>query len=253
MFRKKGNHKLDFLVVGTQKGGTTALDNYLRVHPEIGLPEIKELHFFNNEELFSKSKVNYDAYHKHFNFKSNKKVFGEVTPVYMYWIDSCKRIWEYNPNIKLIFILRNPIERAYSHWNMQYERNDENLDFSTAIKEESKRNKQTLPFQNKPFSYIDRGFYSEQIRRFKRFFDDDQMFFIKYDEFKSNQQQVLNSIFEFLNVNPDSYTFEFKNVHSRKKVTELNDTDHENLKAIFKNDIHEVERLLQWDCSDWLK
>ena len=108
MIFKKKDKKIDFIIIGTQKGGTSALDHYLRQHPEIGMGKKKEIHFFDDEKIFSKTDINYNKYHDYFDFSIEKKVYGEATPIYIYWDQSCKRIWKYNKDIKLIAILRNP-------------------------------------------------------------------------------------------------------------------------------------------------
>jgi hypothetical protein len=253
MIFKRNRRKVDFLIGGTQKGGTSALDYYLRQHSEIGMGKSKELHFFDNEKMFSKSKINYSKYEKLFDFASKKKIYGESTPIYLYWEPSCKRIWEYNPNIKLIFILRNPVTRAFSHWNMEYDRNADKEEFGYAVRNEILRTKAGLPFQHRVYSYADRGFYSEQIRRFKRFFDDDQLMFIKYEDFKTNQKNKLNDIFNFLGIDASDYNFEHKTVHKRKKHAEISDEDKSYLISKFEYEVRQVEKMLNWDCSDWLK
>ena len=253
MLFEKTRRKIDFVIAGTQKGGTSALDSYLRMHPEIGMGERKELHFFDNEKIFSKPKIDYSQYERLFDFTSKRKIFGEATPIYMYWKPSCKRIWEYNPEIKLIFILRNPIARAFSNWNMQYDRKSETKDFSYCIRNEEQRVKETFSYQHRVFSYIDRGFYSTQIRRFKQYFDEEQLLFIKYEEFNTNQENVLNEVFNFLGVNPDNFLFERKTVHKRNKHSSMSTEDKKYLIDKFKNEIYQVEKLLKWNCSDWLE
>jgi hypothetical protein len=165
-----GHKPIDFIICGTQKGGTSALDAYLREHPEICMADHKEVHFFDNEDNFSRSKPDYSKYHSHFSPKTTHNIVGEATPIYMYWNDAPRRIWEYNPNVKLIVLLRNPIERAYSHWNMERQRNVENLSFWDAIQNEKERCRETLPLQHRLYSYVDRGFYLGQIRRLWAFF-----------------------------------------------------------------------------------
>jgi hypothetical protein len=150
---------VDFVICGTQKGGTSALDTYLRGHPEICMADRKEVHFFDNEEYFSNDKPDYSKYLSWFSPNKSHKILGEATPIYMYWNDSPKRIWEYNPNMKLIVILRNPIERAYSHWNMDRSRHADNLSFWETIQKEKKRCSDALPKQQRRYSYIERGFY----------------------------------------------------------------------------------------------
>jgi hypothetical protein len=251
--KKSKNKKIDFLIIGTQKSGTSVLDEYLRQHPEIGMAKRKELHYFDNEIVFSNREVDYSIYEKEFEFSQNFKVYGESTPIYLYWEPSCKRIWEYNKDIKLITLLRNPIDRAFSHWNMEYDRNAEKEPFLYCIKNESFRIKEALPAQHRVYSYIDRGFYSEQIRRYKKYFNDDQLLFIKYEEFKKNQEIELNKVFEFLNVNPNNYNYNSKIVHKINYQNEMNAEERNYLKAVFQNEILEVERLLNWNCQDWMK
>lgn len=253
LFSKK-DRKIDFITVGTQKGGTSALDYYLRKHPDIGMADSKELHFFDNEKIFSKPWINYRRLTKHFHFTNGKTVYGETTPNYMYWTPSIRRIWEYNNRMKLIIILRNPIYRAFSHWNMQLRRKNRNRevnDFWYCIKNERSRIKEALPFQHRGYSYVDRGFYSEQIRRILRFFKPKQLAFIKYDDFIQSQKLTLTRVFEFLGVDPDNYHFKKNKVHSIPYKRDITRREKEYLIDLYFNDISEVERILHWDCSEW--
>lgn len=250
LFHKR--KKIDFIIGGTQKGGTTALDYYLRKHKQIGMAKKKELHFFDNDTLFSNSNIDYSIYEKNFNFFLNKKVYGETTPIYMYWEPSCKRIYDYNPDIKLIFILRNPISRAFSHWNMEFDRRKSyNESFSFAIRNECENNLIENHIQNRMYSYVDRGFYFRQIKRIKNYFDERQILFIKYEDFKKNQRKTLFEIFTFLGVD-SAYNFKEKQIHTRKKHSEISIDDKKYLIKQFKFDIYNVEKELNWDCSDWL-
>jgi hypothetical protein len=153
----------------------------------------------------------------------------------------------------MIFILRNPIERALSHWNMEYDREFEQESFATAIRNETERINTAYPLQHRIYSYIDRGMYSEQIARYKNYFPDNQLMFIKYEDFNNHQEKTLNQIFNFLNVNPEEFTFNRKTVHKRKKHSNMSSADKDYLLNIFKNDIQLVEKMLNWDCSDWLE
>ena len=96
--------KLDFIVIGAQKSGTTSLHEYLSRHPEIGVGTKKELHYFDKDKYFKKG-INYSDYHEFFDFKEGKKVYGETTPSYIYKEKFIDRIKEYNPDIKLIVLL----------------------------------------------------------------------------------------------------------------------------------------------------
>ncbi len=242
------NNRVNFLIVGAQKSGTSALDKYLRDHPEVQLANKKEVHFFDQEANFSDT-VDYEKYHQNFP-KIGNKVTGECTPIYMYWDSSIRRIYEYNPEIKIISILRNPIERAYSHWNMELGRKAENIDFSTAIRKENDRCREALPFQHRVYSYIDRGFYSEQIRRIWRYFPKEQTLFIKYEELKLQPVKVLNEIFRFLEVSEIKSTQE-KIVNPGSYITTIDDRDYIYLDNVFSSEISQLECMLNWDCSSW--
>ena len=240
--------KVDFLIVGAQKSGTTAFDQYLRAHKKINMASRKEVHFFDNEINFN-NELNYDNYHQYFE-PNLDKIYGECTPIYMYWNDAVRRIYEYNPRMKIIAILRNPVERAYSHWNMEIDRNAESLDFRSAIESESASCQEALPLQHRVYSYIDRGFYSEQIRRIWRFFPPSQTLFIKHDDLKNNLSSTLNAVSDFLEI--DKFTnIHFQDTHSRQYQLPLSGEVRTYLKQIYLYEIAQLESMLNWDCSDW--
>lgn len=186
--------RLDFLVVGAQKSGTTALDHFLRLHASVEMATRKEAHFFDDEQKFSGCDVDYSRYHEYFSFAPGSQVRGEATPIYLYWCNAAQRIWEYNPEIKLIAVLRNPIERAFSHWNMERDRGAEPLPFMEAIQSEVERCREALPLQHRVYSYLDRGFYSEQLRRFWRFFPQKQMLILRFEEFRQCPSETLSRV-----------------------------------------------------------
>jgi hypothetical protein len=242
--------KVDFLIVGAQKSGTTALNRYLRTNDDIEMARTKELHFFDNEYNFINN-VDYSKYHSSFENSRKETLKGESTPAYMYWYAAPRRIWEYNPRMKLIVVLRNPIDRAFSHWNMQRDRNADNLSFSEAIRIEKQRCRETLPLQHYRHSYTDRGFYTEQIRRLWHFFPKEQVLILKYEELKSDISNTLQKISSFLEVK--GFTeIQYENVHARKYATQMEEADRLYLESLYSNEIINLERILDWDCSDWI-
>lgn len=245
---------IDFIVIGAQKAGTTVLDEYLRKHEWLSMGSKKELHFFDRDHNFSEALMDYSDYHARFQKELPSGVLrGEVTPGYLYKKECAKRIFNYNGNLKLIAILRNPIERAFSHWNMQYHRGIECRDFSNCILgEEDYLN--TLPHQKrKYYAYLDRGYYTKQIKNYLKYFDKSQMLFIKYEEYKNNQLDVLNIVFDFLEVPSENYSFNHTSRHVGNYNYSMKPEDKKFLVSLFKNEIHQLEKLLNWDCSDWLK
>src|ERR1700759_739573 len=140
--------KVDFVIGGTQKGGTSALGSFVRQHPQIYMPEKKELHFFDREENFRR-KPSYRDYHAYFKPGKGQKTLGEATPIYMYWNPAPQRIWEYNPAMKWIVILRDPAERAFSGWKMETSRGREKLGFEDAINQEAERSRKKARLQER--------------------------------------------------------------------------------------------------------
>ena len=109
--------RVTFLVAGAQKGGTTALFDYLADYPDIALSDVKEVHHFDDEAV-DWAAPDHAAYHAHFPPPDGRPC-GEATPIYIYWPNSLERIHAYNPAMKLIITLRDPVERAWSGWRME--------------------------------------------------------------------------------------------------------------------------------------
>jgi len=155
---------VDFLIAGVQKGGTFSLYRLLERHPQVSLSKSKEVHFFDDEADVDWSSPCYDQYHRNFPRSREDKVRGEATPIYIYWPGALERIRAYNPDIKLLLLLRDPIERAYSAWCHQRRKGREPLSFSAAIREGRERVTDAKGFGNRHFSYVERGFYEAQVR-----------------------------------------------------------------------------------------
>jgi hypothetical protein len=246
------SHRLvDFIVCGTQKGGTSALYAYLDEHPQICMASKKEVHFFDDEKAFSRNKPNYGNYHTWFSPEETSLVLGEATPIYMYWYSAPKRIWAYNPNIKLVVMLRNPIERAYSHWNMERSKGNETLDFREAIMHERSRCREALPEQHRIYSYVDRGFYLEQLCRLWTYFPRDNVLVLKNEDLKSAPDETLKCVCDFIGVSHFHDVTE-KDVHSRPYTSKMDREERSYLQGVFEYEIKALERELNWDCSDWL-
>lgn len=259
MFRKKGRiERLDFIIAGVQKGGTSALHYHLDQHPNLTMAHGEEAHmidhprrhFFDDEDRFAAREVSYDILHEGIKLKRNSLVTGSCTPIYTYWKPAIERIRTYRPEIKLIVLLRNPADRAFSHWNMYRERKQESLGFLEAIAAEPDRIRAALPLQPRRTSYLDRGFYAEQMERLFRFFPREQVHVIKFDDFRKNTSKVVNGVFTFLGLEPLS---QVKNREQNQIAYERKMTREErrHLSEAYKQDIESLEKLLGWDCSDW--
>ena len=213
----------------------------------------KEVHFFDNDEHFTLPHPNYSTYRAAFTPQTPRQILGETTPIYMYWKNSPQRIFQYNPNIKLILSLRNPIERAYSHWNMEQKRGNETRSFFEALEYEQNLRKNPSRTQHRIISYIDRGFYTKQITRIRNFFPSEQVLIFKTQDLKQTPESILRKVYDFIGV-PEFLSFNYtKPVHRTPYNKPLSEMEKIYLSNIFHEEINKLETLLGWDCSDWLR
>ena len=238
---------VNFVIGGTQKGGTSALDSFLRQHPEICMPTTrKELHFFDREE----ENTDYKQYHANFDPKPQHRVIGEASPIYMYWGTAPARIRNYNPKMKWILALRNPVERAFSAWNMETKRGKEKLTFAEAIEQEPQRCREALPLQHRVYSYVDRGFYAHQVRRLFNIFGHDNVLILLSEELRNEHRKTLARVFEFLGLD-SSFVPPEARVFEQEYSDKIENDVRGRLMETFKADIKELEKLVGRDLSAW--
>lgn len=215
----------DFLIIGAQKAGTTSLYVYLREHPKVKRALVKEVHFFDNH--FGRGEAWYRA---HFatmmeRWRGDFLVTGEATPYYLFYPLAAPRAKQIVPKVKIIVMLRNPVDRAYSHYYHQVRLKLEELTFEQAIEQEATRlvgefekiilddEYYSFAFQN--YSYLARGMYAEQLERWFRFFPREQFLILDSSAFYRDTARTLDRVLKFLGVPPDTamsgQTFAIKN------------------------------------------
>ena len=208
---------IDFIVAGVQKGGTTALYAYLNEHPGIGMARIKEAHFFDDETgRIDWADPDYGAYHALFDRGGPEgRRYGEATPIYVYWPNALERILRYNPRIRLILLFRDPVERAYSHWQMEYARGAEREPFAFCIREGRARvgSDPAAPGFHRVFSYVERGFYGSQLRRLFSLFPREQVLVLSSEDLRREPDAVLRRVCRFLEVAEPAGRVEARAVH----------------------------------------
>jgi hypothetical protein len=247
--RRRNVERLDFILAGAQKSGTTALHYFLATHPKITMGDQQEMHFFDDDAMFA-GPVDYEEFHKHYPTLAPSTIAGDCTPSYIYYEPAAERIWQYNPKIKLLVLLRNPVERAFAHWNMQRFKGREPLDFFDAVREEKTRIAGAPPAEARRFAYVNRGFYARQLERLFKFFPREQVKVVKFEEFKNEQRETLVSIFSFLGLKPArSVPNKDRNVVPYERV--MNWEERIFLYNLFADDIAKLEQMLAWDCAGW--
>jgi len=189
----------NFICVGAQKSGTTTLYDILVQHPDIFLPEIKETKFFHDDSKYEKGLSFYEE--NFFKTWKGEKAIGEIDPEYMYFESVPERIYRtLGKDVKLIFMLRNPVDRSYSHYWMSLKRGYETETFERAIELEGERLIRD-EFHRNHFSYMDRGFYAKQIKRYLSYFNKENMFFVVFEEdFLSNRKLTIERILGYIGV-----------------------------------------------------
>lgn len=201
----------DFIVIGGQKCGTTfAYDSICR-HPSV-LPAIwKEVHYFDTN--FARGPGWYLAHfasdHQRARASGGNSpmITGEASPYYLHHPEVPSRVASLLPEVKLIAFLRNPVDRAYSHYQQHVREGRETQSFEAAIKREAAkleqaeaelRGRRGYSYFHHHFTYLDRGIYTRQITRWSRFFKDDQLLILSSEELFASPRETLQTAFEFL-------------------------------------------------------
>lgn len=191
--------KPNFFIVGTPKSGTTSLFNYLEEHPEIFVPTIKEPHFFSHPEVAStyyKTTLigEMDKYNALYEDGKGYKVIGDFSSSYLFNERSAAKIKSFNPEAKIIVILRNPTKRAVSHYMMDYSQGYINATLMEVI-----TNKKKHPDFYK--QYMEIGFYESQLTQYYKEFPKKQVLVLLSDQLFSETEKTVTEIFDFLGVN----------------------------------------------------
>lgn len=216
----------DFIVIGGMKCASTSLWYYLAQHPNVLTAVKKEVHFFDSDSNYSKG-INW--YRSHFplskNFisaiDSNKLIIGEATPSYVFCPRAPKRIVEILPDVKLIALLRNPIDRAYSHYRHLVRSGRENLSFEEAIEKERKTRRELEIAKDRSvynsnlvtYSYLQRGIYINQLELWFSFFSKDQLLILKTEDLASNPSKTYKKALDFLGL-PDWEPRQYEKINS---------------------------------------
>jgi len=253
LFRRRRVDHVDFVVAGVQKAGTTAIHDFLAQHPHIALLRDQALHFFDKEEHFGSSptgpftEADYGILLGNFDPGWRWRVAGEVTADYLYYPRALERIARYNPKMKLIISLRNPVERAFSQWNMRRDKGQEPLAFLDAIKRDQEIGIWQGPRGN---AYLARSLYAPQLEKVSQLFPREQVFIIKYENFRTDPFPLLDRMFDFLGV-PRKSRLKNKQRNVGSYSRKLTSEEREYAGGIFDEDIAKIEALLGWDCPDW--
>jgi hypothetical protein len=253
----------NFLIIGSARSGTTSLYEYLTKHPSI-IPGVgKEVYFFDKK--FSKG-INW--YKSFFPTKLNmsraenklksKCLTGEATPRYLHYPHAPKRIFSILPHVKLIVLLRNPIDRAYSHYQMEVDSGHEKLSFEDAISNEEERitshmkkmendeNFYSVNFYRK--SYLTRGIYVDQLKRWFKYFPREKFLILKSEDLYSNPSNTYQQVLDFLGLS--NYELTSFKAHRMRDYSPISSQTREKLTKYFEPYNEQLYELLDRNY-DW--
>jgi hypothetical protein len=199
----------EFLVIGAAKSGTTSLYEYLRQHPQVFMSLIKETNFFAlngkkpvfagpDRDFFNHESIyRLEDYKRLFDGRTEEIVAGEASPRYLFTSSTARRIRDFIPEAKLVAILRNPVERAFSAFSMRKRDGWETCKtFEDAILEEEKRLKEGWASG----IYLQRGYYGRQLDEYYRVFPREQICVLLYDRMLDDLEGLLTRLFRFIAV-----------------------------------------------------
>lgn len=251
---------VDFGIYGVQKGGTSAATRNISKHPELFVytskksnekkfdPTDDEIHFF---DIYWYKGIEW--YKKHFDY--SKKFVGDKNPDIMYLSECFPLLSSVNPFIKMIFILRNPMDRAYSEYKMLKTRWGEKKSFEELLNDELKyRMDEPTNLYNSTLHILQRGLYFKQIKKLLEYFPRENMIFLISEKVRKNMEDEYNRIYKFLGVKElkgMKYTEEFVGSSDNDYKKNLSPETYNIVKNLFESDILELETFLNIK-TDWV-
>lgn len=245
------NRKVDFIITGTQKGGTTSSAFHMNQHSNIFMPTL-EMHFFDDKNFSADYSKYHSRFKKDFSKISSNILIGEKTPSLSFIPITSKRIYEYNPNCKIILLAREPISRAYSQWNM-YMQGNKKRDIGNTFREfvERQMHVQVEDITQNGFYPLQRGMYFEHIKSVLKYFPKENLKVIVSEELKKDPTNQYNSIFDFLQISRTNNIKFNPGVHKRSYKDTIKKEDFLFLKDFFSSHNQNFYEFMGREIPSW--
>jgi hypothetical protein len=182
----------NFLIVGSQKAGTTSLHGVLEQHQDVFMSPVKEINFFSRDDLYRKG---LGWYEDHFAGWEGQRAVGEASPGYIVAPQAPERISVCLRAVKLVLTVRNPVDRAYSQYWHSRRNLAEHRSFATVVREDSHTH-----WRRGLRGYISRGIYAQYIRQYLRFFSQEQLLILVFEDLILDPQQFYSKLFTYLGI-----------------------------------------------------
>jgi len=238
----------DYLIIGAQKGGTTSLQWYVNQHPSVRRPTRKELHYFT---LHADRSVGW--YRAHFPLRADGTISGDATPYYLFHPAVPRRAHAVVPDARLIVLLRDPVKRAYSHYNHAVALGHEELSFADALAAEPERlagedekllaDPAARSLTHQRHSYVARGRYAGQLERWLALFPRDRLLVLISEELFADPVGKTLEVQRFLGL-PQQPPARLQARNARKYAAPLDGALRARLAAGFADDNHRLAQLL---------
>jgi len=226
------NRKVDFLIIGTQKAGTTSLFQYILQHPDIYFSEVKEVNYFVYDHLYAKGER---YYHSFFSGYRTQKIIGSAYVHMLPCVKCVDRVYHYNPRMKFIVMLRNPSERAVSAYEYAIRNGWENA--ATTLHEALNLEDKRLSQEAYDLTYFYNGLYSRHLNNWMRRFPKENFLVLKQEDLRNEPLQTMNAIFDFLNI-------PHRNVDTSKKYNVASGVHNKRLQKVMLAKNHPIRRIL---------
>jgi len=198
----------NFFLVGAAKAGTTSIYTYLSRHPKVFFPKVKEPHFFTQVraapelQFLIEAVGKRSAYLRLYGGAAGHSVIGDASPSYLWHPEVPQRIRAEVPEAKIAIILRDPVERAYSHYLMDYREGAQNMPFYEALVDDMQR-----PAKGWGVSYLyyELGLYAEQVQRYLEAFRPERVKVLMFEDFRRDSRAVLRELGDFLGLDPGPF------------------------------------------------
>lgn len=285
-----------FFIVGAPKAGTTALYDYLSGHPEVCMSTDKEPNYFSadeirNQALYYKKKnpQSLEEYLSLFKAEEHHKIAGEGSVSYLFYPKVAERIHSFNPDARIIISLRDPVQRAFSHYQMDYSLGLVSAGFDEIVRDGTTNPALRLFYQQ----YIELGFYAGQIKRYMDVFPAGQLLILLHEHLIHHPEATLKTLSEFLNISFDQHQGELRQVNvsgapgsgfirriyqnetarkflssvmnenirlkiksklfSKKNLPVLSEKTQQRLQQLYHLDIRQVEKLIHQNLDHWAR
>ncbi len=252
----------DYLIIGTKRGGTTSLARWLVKHPEVrplfpARETRKGAYYFDVN--YAKGRTWYQSHfptrlaHSLRSKKAGKRLLlGDATPYYLHHPHAAQRASRLVPNAKIIVLVRNPVERAFSHWIERTRQKIETLSFEEAIAAETERiadeeakmlaDPSYVSFSHQHYSYVDQGRYSRGLERWLQHYPKKQLLILRSEDLYKHSEATYHKVLKFLDLSP--HTLEEFSAWNKKKKPEMPEATKAHLAEQLAPEITRLEKML---------